>query len=41
VLDHKREKETDTAEEEKESILCNELHPKYSQLPECNKELST
>jgi hypothetical protein len=40
VLDRKREKEVEMAEDEKESILCNELQPKYNQLPECNKELS-
>jgi hypothetical protein len=41
VLDRKREKDAETAEDDKESILCNELQPKCNQLPECIKELST
>jgi hypothetical protein len=41
VLDQKRDKEVEMAEDEKESILCNELQPKCSHLPGCNKEVST
>jgi hypothetical protein len=41
VLDRKKEKDTEMAEDDKESILFNELQPKCNQLQECAKELST
>jgi hypothetical protein len=41
VLDWKREKEAEMAEDGNESILCNELQGKCNESPECNKELST